>query len=141
MYGHKPLELLERTRSMLVMAVVCAAVNVALNIAFVPRWGYYAAALSTCASYALYPVLVFFVLPKSYPWRIPGRTLVATGAASVVMAAVVWWGRSLLSERVASVIMMGTAGTAGLAAYCASLIVLGELRGELRMMRNRRSTR
>jgi O-antigen/teichoic acid export membrane protein len=141
MYGHKPLELLERTRTMLVIAVACAVVNIGLNLAFVPRWGYYAAAVTTLASYALYPMCVFLVLRKSYPWKVPGRTLLAAAAASAVMAVAVLWCRSVLLERVSSVIMMVLAGTAGAVAYGACLVAFGELRGEIRMLRNRRSRR
>lgn len=141
MYGHKPLELLERTRTMLLMAVVCAVVNIVLNLLFVPRWGYYASAVATFASYALYPVFVFAVLRKSYPWKMPGRTLLATAAATVVMVGVVAAVRSAFSGRAAPVIMMVIAGTAGIAAYCACLVVLGELKGEIRMWRDRRSGR
>jgi O-antigen/teichoic acid export membrane protein len=139
MYGHKPLELLERTRVMLLLVAVCAIVNLALNLIFVPAFGYYASALATCASYVLYPVLVFFVTRKSIPWTIPWRTIVTTAAAASVMAAALVWGRSLLSARVSSIIMMVVVGAAGSVVYVAALAVTGELRGEFEMLRRRRS--
>jgi O-antigen/teichoic acid export membrane protein len=141
MYGHKPLELLERTRSMLAMAALCAVANVILNLLFVPRHGYYAAAVSTFASYLLYPVLVYLTLRRDYPWKMPKRTLLVTAGASAVMAVAALGTRSVLSERVASVIMLVIAGTAGITAYAACLIVLGEVRDEVRMLRKRRLVR
>lgn len=141
MYGHKPLELLEKTRVMLALAAICAAANLGLNLLLVPRWGYYAAAVTTFASYLLYPALVSMTLRKSYPWRIPKRAFLTVAAATAVLAAVTLGIRSLLADETASIIMMTAAGTAGFAAYAGCLLVLGELRDEMRILRRRRSVR
>ena len=141
MYGHKPLELLEKTRVMLALAAICAAANLGLNLLLVPRWGYYAAAVTTFASYLLYPALVSMALRKSYPWRMPKRSFLTVAAATAVLAGVTLGIRSLLAERTPSIIMMIAAGTAGMAAYAAMLVVLGELRDEMRILRRRRTIR
>jgi O-antigen/teichoic acid export membrane protein len=139
MYGHKPLELLERTGVMLLLVAVCAVVNLALNLVLVPAFGYYAAALTTCASYVLYPVLVYFVTRSSIPWKIPWGTIVTAAAAACVMTAALMWGRLLLSARVSSIIMMAVVGAVDSLVYVAALAVMGELRGEFEMLRRKRS--
>ncbi len=96
MYGHKGLELGERTRMMLALVAVCAVLNVALNLIFVPRLGYIAAAWTTLASNSLYPVLVYLSARRGIPWRIPWPTLVAAGAAGGLAGLAGWiTGRAL----------------------------------------------
>lgn len=85
MFGHKGLELMERTRLMFGLVAACALFNLGLNLVFVPRFGYVAAAWTTLASNAAYPVLVKLWTRKTIPWRIPwgtaGRALAAGLAA------------------------------------------------------------
>ena len=87
MYGHKGLELAERTQMMFVLVAICAIVNVLLNLIFVPSYGFTAAAVATVVGYALYPVLVHRATRDQLPWRIPwhsiGVALVAALAALV----------------------------------------------------------
>ena len=49
------------------------------------------------------------------------------------------WGRSLLSARVSSIIMMVVVGAVGSLVYVAAPAVTGELRGEFEMLRRKRS--
>jgi O-antigen/teichoic acid export membrane protein len=82
MYGHKGLELAERTNIMFVFAAITAAVNVILNFIFVPAYGYKAAAVTTLASAFVYPILVHWVSKRYIPWRIPWATVVQAAGAS-----------------------------------------------------------
>jgi O-antigen/teichoic acid export membrane protein len=88
MYGHKGLELAERTHVMFVLVAICAVVNVGLNLIFVPVYGFTAAAVTTVVGYALYPVLVHRASRGHVPWRIPwGSIGVALAAALLALAA------------------------------------------------------
>ena len=84
MYGHKGLELAERTRLMFLLVAVCALVNIILNLIFVPRYGYPAAAVTTLASNAVYPILVHLASRRLIPWRIPWAAMAQVSAAGVV---------------------------------------------------------
>jgi O-antigen/teichoic acid export membrane protein len=127
MYGHKGIKLLEKTRLMFLMVAACCAVNIGLNILVVPTYGYQGAAVTTLASFALYPVMVYFVtrryLEWAIPWRSAGRILLAG-----LIAAAAWWGcKTLLAGRVHVVFAMVIGLPAGLAVYVLALAAVREL--------------
>jgi O-antigen/teichoic acid export membrane protein len=128
MYGHKGLELMERTGILLGLVGVAAAVNIVLNLVFVPRFGYVAAAVTTLVSYAVYPILVFFVTRRYLAWVIPWSTVVRTGVAAVCSVGAATLLRVLISGRIVEVVAIGTIGAGGLAVYAAVLVALGEFR-------------
>lgn len=116
MYGHKGLELSERTDILFVLAAIVAALNVALNFVFIPRYGYPAAAVTTLASALLYPVLVHWVSRRYVPWRIPWGTLVeASVAAGLAMLAGVFVRRAVVSSP--PLVVAAVAGISILAIY------------------------
>jgi O-antigen/teichoic acid export membrane protein len=127
MYGHKGFELLEKTRLMFVLVVVCALLNVLLNLVFVPRYGFTAAAVTTFAGYALYPVLVFVLTRRGLPWHIPWRTAAVSAAAALAGAATarVVANAVAVYVPVAAVVVCG--GAAGVAAYAVLVRIAGEL--------------
>jgi O-antigen/teichoic acid export membrane protein len=61
--AHKPLEIMCKTRRMLVGILGALAVNVTSNAIFVPRYGYRASALVSVASSLTYVVLVLVLTP------------------------------------------------------------------------------
>ena len=121
MYGHKALELTERTALMFQLAGVTAMVNIALNLMLIPRFGYPAAAFTTLASYLLYPVLVHRVAPEGMPWRIPWTTIARAGVAGLVAA-----GLALATRRVLGgappIVVVCTVTLVVTAAYAALLL-------------------
>lgn len=93
--GQSGLQLAGRTRTMLVGVLACAAVNVALNLAVVPRWSYAGAAVATLISYSLYAPFVCWTSRRLLRWRIPRATMGRGEAAAGVMGlelAAVWGG-------------------------------------------------
>ncbi|MBC7259903.1 MAG: polysaccharide biosynthesis C-terminal domain-containing protein, partial [Chloroflexi bacterium] len=69
-----------------------AALNIALNVALIPRWGIDAAAWSKVAAYALLAVITFVAGQRVYPIPWEGRRvalMVAMGAATWAASAVV----------------------------------------------------
>lgn len=127
MYGHKGLELMERTRVMFAMIVVAALVNLGLNFAFVPRYGYGAAAVATLVAYSIYVVLVYAASRRTMTWRVPwlaaargvGAALVAAGVSGALARLTGGWLHPAL------VLVCG--GTLGLAAYVAMLVAFREI--------------
>lgn len=93
--GHTGLQLAHRTKTMFAGVVGCASVNVALNIAVVPRWSYTGAAVTTLISYSLYPLFVYWASRGILRWRIPWATLGRSAGAAAVMGgtlALTWGG-------------------------------------------------
>lgn len=128
MYGHKGLELAERTRVIVLLVSVAAALNIALNLIVVPRYGYYGAAVTTFASYLAYPVLVFVGTRSIFPWRVPWATLGRGGFAAIAAAATVAAVKSGLDGRVSVVVVLAAGVVAGTAVYVLFLMLTGELR-------------
>lgn len=79
-FAHKPFEILGRTRTMVVVAFGCAALNLALCFALVPVLGYAGAAWATLASYLVYTVVVGALGRRLIPWHLDVRRVVREGA-------------------------------------------------------------
>jgi O-antigen/teichoic acid export membrane protein len=62
MLFHKPLELLLKTRLMLVAIITALAVNVLANLVFVPIYGYVASAVISLVSVLAYLIVIFIYL-------------------------------------------------------------------------------
>jgi O-antigen/teichoic acid export membrane protein len=89
MYGQKGFELFEKTKMMLALVAVCAACNIILNLIFVPKYGYHAAAVTTFVSYSIYPVMVYRAsasfLRWRFPWKACGKILASSLIATVIL--------------------------------------------------------
>ena len=79
----------KKTKLIMVNVLIAAAFQTVLNLIFVPRYGYMAAAIATPASYALL-LLLTWARSRSYMvWLIPWADLARIAAASAGMYAVV----------------------------------------------------
>lgn len=127
-YGRKGLELREDTRTLLGLALVCLVVNVGGNLLLLPRFGYVAAAWTTLAAFALFPLLIGWQARAHLVWRVPwgsaARVLVAAAAAGGIPAALKWgWFGGALPLP-----WFAAAAALGLGIYVLALGWLGELR-------------
>ncbi len=126
MFGNKALERKQHSVTILMLAIVCAALNIGLNLVLVPRFGYVAAAWTTFGAYALYPVLAYLATLRSLRWKIPLRTVVCLLVATAVAYLVVKLGidRLPISVHLARAALSGvfTVGSMGLV-----LLVLREI--------------
>jgi O-antigen/teichoic acid export membrane protein len=127
MYGHKGIKLLEKTGLLFAMVLVCAAVNVGLNLVLVPPYGYFGAAMATFFSYALYPMMVFGVTKRYLPWLIPWRSIRNIGAASLA-AAGFWWLLRIDLTSALDWIVFTCLALAGFTIYVVMLFLVGEVR-------------
>jgi O-antigen/teichoic acid export membrane protein len=142
MYGHKGLELEEKTKIMLFFVFICALCNVALNFLFVPLFGYVGAAVTSLIGLTLYPVLVYFGSRKTMPWRVPWAYIAKALAASSVMAGILLvFDRFLRPD--STLITLIIEGTLAAIIYLAGMAILGEVKvgrlAELRYLAARRS--
>lgn len=131
LFGGQGLKLSERTGLMLVLVLVCTAVNIVLNLLFVPRFGYAGAAWTTLISYSLYPGMIYFATRRHVPWFIPWRTLLRSGAGAAATG-ILWW---LAAHRMPGATgwpgLLGF-GLAGMTVYTLVLAVTGEFTAEER---------
>lgn len=77
MVAHKGLEISESVGTMLRSVTLALLVNVALNLAFVPVLGLYAAAISTLVGFGTYAGLIGQPSRRILHWSLPSRSAVA----------------------------------------------------------------
>lgn len=128
LFGHKGLELAEKTLLMFRLVAITALANIVLNLAFVPAFGYPAAAYTTLASNLLYPALVFWVSRRHVPWRIPWGTVTLTLIAGAAAGGVAAVARGAVSAQPAIVIVL-VATPVTIAAYALLLAGWRRVRG------------
>jgi O-antigen/teichoic acid export membrane protein len=128
MYGHKGLELLEKTRLMFALVTVSAVVNLVLNIVFVPLYGFIAAAISTFVSYLLYPVLVYGVTRRGIPWNIPWKTLFISVLGALIAAVCARLVAGVTTGYLPALVTVISGALAGLIVYAVVILATGEIR-------------
>lgn len=96
MYAHKPLEFEGRSRLLLGMATGAAVLNIVLNVIFVPRFGYLAAAYTTLAAYVAYGVLAFQLGRRTMPWKIPLKRPLGFISVSIALIGLGQYARTLM---------------------------------------------
>lgn len=129
----------KRTMIPFVTFVVAGLFNVGLNLVFLPRFGYQAAAWTTCASYALLLLLNMVAVRRIVNLRMFGPYLGKIALASAGMGAYLWWARTLLPATALGVIlaMASAAGIYLLLALALGVIQPEERRGVLNRLSSR----
>ncbi len=84
MYAHKPLEFSERTKLMFILSLAVAVLNLVLNIIFVPKFGYLAAAYTTLVSFIVYTITTSVVGQRFLQWRVNFRSVGVTILATAI---------------------------------------------------------
>jgi len=119
----------KKTKLIMVNVLIAAAFNTVLNVIFVPRYGYMAAAWATPASYALLLVITWSQSRRYMVWLIPwldlGRILAASAGMFLVVSAMTRYLPANLAVLLAQVV-------AGIVAYTALLLALGGVRTDER---------
>jgi O-antigen/teichoic acid export membrane protein len=127
-YCNKAWELTSSTKTMFRNSLISASFNIALNIIFVPRFGYQIAAYSTALSYLLYFLLSFIGGRKILTWHIPVKTYARIILSNIVMAAALLL---LIKFTVSSGLMLFIDVIAGFAVYFCCLYFSKEIRYEI----------
>lgn len=124
----------KRTGLITVATIVAGVLNVVLNLLFVPRYGYFAAAITTLVSYAVHLTVTVRLSRRVFVWSFPIRSLVNVAVASVIMGGAVYAVGYAIALSPAGVLLV-CAG-AGAASYALVLLLLGEFSSqELTMVR------
>jgi O-antigen/teichoic acid export membrane protein len=113
-------------RSTIIMTntIAAAAVNVASNLYFVPRFGYMAAAYNTVLAYFVLLGLTWYRSRPYMAWQLPWKNLGRITLSSVLMGVLVW----LAFHTFAGTAMLLVAEVAtGVAMYAVALVVLREI--------------
>lgn len=86
--------------SFITLAIVSAGLlNLFLNFLFIPRYGYFAAAITTLVSYAFLLCLMIILSRRLFTWKFPFKSLAKVTCASASMGVVVYYvGNSLTSS-------------------------------------------
>lgn len=88
----------KRTGIMTFAIVASGLLNLFLNFLFIPRYGYFAAAITTLISYAFLLFLMITLSQRFLVWQFPFKTLARVICASIVVGVVVYYvGNSLTS--------------------------------------------
>jgi len=80
----------KETRRIALNLIVAALVNLGLNLALVPRFGFVAAGFTTLVGYAVLFVLQAYASRPYLTWRVPFRTLRNVLIATACMGLAVW---------------------------------------------------
>jgi O-antigen/teichoic acid export membrane protein len=117
------------------LGVVSACVlNIVLNLIFVPKHGYFAAAVTTLISYIFLLFLMVALSRKIFVWRFPIESFVRILAASTVMALSMYFVS--ISLKYSVIINLLITLSVGTAVYLFTLLVTKELReNEMKMIR------
>lgn len=127
--GSAGLSVHKQSRRIMTNTLVAAVVDVALNIAFVPRYGYRAAAWSAVGAYVLLVALTWAQTKRYMRWDVPWGSLVPVAAATAVMAGSVWALTLALPANIAS---LGIEALAGVAIYALALLAFRGVRADER---------
>jgi len=90
----------KKTSFVTITIVSSGLLNLFLNFLFVPKYGYFAAAITTLVSYAFLLFLVIVFSLHLFPWQFPFRSLAKVTIASAIMGIAVYFigGRSTSSD-------------------------------------------
>lgn len=121
--------LLYKKTNLIAFSIVSSGLlNLALNFLFIPRYGYFAASITTLISYAFLLFLMIIFSRRLFIWKFPFKSLVKVTCASGIMGIMVYsLGNSLASSVLINLIL---SICAGVAVYFLALILLREFSPE-----------
>jgi O-antigen/teichoic acid export membrane protein len=113
-------------RSTIIMTntVAAAAINVASNLIFVPRFGYIAAAYNTVLAYFVLLGLTWYRSKPYMEWQLPWKNLARITFSSALMGTLVWVAFHRLPG---SVPILLAEVAAGIVLYAVALFVVREI--------------
>lgn len=126
-YCIKPWELNAKTKSIFFRSLIGGIVNIALNLIFVPIFGYYAAAVNTFAGFLVYFILAYIGTKKLMRWNLPAAVYIRITSSAVIMSAVIMSVRFIMGDGVISLCVMLFLGVVS---YFAALFFTGEIKQE-----------
>jgi O-antigen/teichoic acid export membrane protein len=86
LYGQLTYQIAKRTKEMFYFVAVAAISNFALNLYFIPKWGFIGAAISTTIGFIVYSGLLYFFSKRFIKWKIPWKTLLFVTFLAIILA-------------------------------------------------------
>jgi O-antigen/teichoic acid export membrane protein len=123
---HLGIQFKKKTKVIMYSIVIAGLINLALNLIFVPKYGYVAASITTLVGYIVLFLVVSIGSLRCMKWAFPFAALARSLIASAIMAAVVFPLGTALTDSTA--VNLAIAIPVGMLAYLTSLLALGELR-------------
>lgn len=97
--------LYKKTNFIAFAVILSGLLNLGLNLLFIPRYGYFAAAITTLISYAFLLFLMIILSRRLFVWQFPFKSLVKVICASTIVGIVVHYvGSSLTSSALMNLI-------------------------------------
>ena len=106
-----------------VMALIASLLNIVLNLIYIPKYGYMAAAVTTLISYSAYSFLVVVISKKYLVWDFPFKFLGKAAISTVVMGIIVYYINNILAFHV--LINLVVTVTIGILIYFGVLFLIG----------------
>jgi len=104
--------------------VVSGLLNIFLNFLFIPKYGYFAAAVTTLVSYAFLLFLMIILSRRFFVWKFPLKSLIKVICASTIMGIVVYYVVNNLTTSVPINLISGIC--IGVLVYFLMLLLLRE---------------
>ena len=117
-------------RTILITFAILASglLNLFLNFLFIPRYGYFAAAITTLISYAFLLFLMIILSRRIFVWKFPLKSLVKVTCGSAIMGIIVYYVGDSLTSLVLVNLISGIC--IGAAVYFLILLLLKEFSQE-----------
>lgn len=127
-YSIKPWELNAKTKSIFYRSLIGGIVNILVNIAFVPVFGYQAAAISTFIGFLVYFALAKIGTRSQMKWSVKPLVYIRIITSAFIMAFVIFVIKYFMGDTMLSLCIMVSIG--GLV-YGISLFLSGEIKQEV----------
>jgi len=116
----------KKTQFFMYSLVISCLVNIGLNLLFIPKYGYIAAAVTTLVSYGILLFLTAIFSRLFFSWRFPLKSLMNSICASIVMGMIVFFVYKRLN--LSSIMNLIICTCLGVIIYFAMLYLLKEIR-------------
>lgn len=118
----------KKTIFITIAIVASGLLNLFLNFLFIPRYGYFAAAITTLISYAFLLFLMIMLSRRIFIWKFPLKSLVKVTCGSAIMGIIVYYVGNSLTSLVLVNLISGIC--IGVVVYFLMLILLKEFSQE-----------
>ncbi len=131
-YSNKLWELTANTKIIFRNSFIAGIVNIILNIIFIPRFGYKAAAVTTCMGFATYFLLSKLGSMKEFKWKIPFLSYARIALSAFIMGFCLW---VLIGYVKPSLYILGILVIVGIIIYGLCLFISGEITNEIKFFK------
>jgi len=124
----------KKTNFTMLYNIAGAVVNLGLNIIFIPKYGFVAAAATTLIACIFILIMIIFISRHFFIWQFPLKSMIRSVSASAIMGLLVYFiCRNLAASNLVNLILETCSG---IVIYLLGLLLLGELQpGETKALR------